>query len=66
VGVRYDESGLSAGEREAYAAMLCGEEDDRWMESQTGLAIGPPAFIQRFTESGGHLRPRRGRPPMRT
>ena len=52
VDVRYDEPGLSAGEREAYAAMLCDDEDDGWMETQTGLAIGPPAFVQRFTESG--------------
>lgn len=38
----------------------CDDEDDRWMKTQTGLAIGPPAFAQRFTESGGHLRPRCG------
>jgi hypothetical protein len=42
------------------SAMLCDDGDDRWMETQSGLAIGPSAFVQRFTESGGHLRPRRG------
>ena len=61
--VRYNEAGLSAGEREAYAAMLRDDEDDRWMETQTAPAIGPAAFVQRFTESTGRLRPRRGRPP---
>ena len=57
---RYAESGLSAAERKAYAAMLRDDEDDQWMQSQTGLAIGPAEFAQRFTETGGHLRPRRG------
>ena len=49
VHVRHDESCLSAGEREAYAAMLRDADDDR-MESQTGLAVGPAgvrAAVQR-------------------